>query len=414
MKKKKILTEKIFFTIFILFIIRVISQIPIPYIKDKELVKSLFEGVGTLGLLNVFTGNALSQLSIAALSITPYISASIIMQVLMTSSKRLEELNSQGEYGQEVIRRYKKYLSFVLSFISAIFLTRTLSINNVIESGAVPTIVVTAILMTTANIIYFLADRISYKGVFEGVSMVLLMNIITSIPKDLGALYTVFFVGESVGRQIINGIVIVAVILFIMIFTIVLNNSYRKIPVESFRNISNNHIRNGYLPLKANVSGIMPIIYAMSILGLPASLNMIFRKESGVLFFLTQMNDPSNWFNSENLVYSLGFVLFLGLIVFFSYFYSESAFNPKEISNYLNTNSMNIVGIKHGEPTVRYLDDALRANVRIGLMGLLIITSIPLIINTVFKVGLSLAGTSFIVIISIASEVRKEIKAFLI
>lgn len=412
--KNKILIKKILFTLFILIIIRMITQIPIPYIKNKDLVQQMFSNVGVLGIINSFTGNALSQLSIASLSVTPYISASIVIQIMMTSSKRLEELSKQGEYGQNVLNKYKKYLSFFISFISALTLSIALSKSGVILAGKKVIILTTLIFMTAANIIYFLANRISYKGISEGVSIVLLTNIITNIPKDMVKIYTFFFFEETMATQVIRGLIILVILLFIVSFTIRLNDSYTKIPIESYRYVSDNHIRDAYIPLKANVSGIMPIIYAMSILGLPASLNLIVGQEKGFLYTLSQVTSPNTWFDSNNPIYTIGFVLYIGLIVFFSYFYAETTFNPKEISNYLNISSSNIVGVRSGESTVRYLKRALNTNIFIGLIGLLVVTSIPLILNICFKLDLSLAGTSVVVIIAISSEIRKEIKAFLL
>ena len=418
--KVKDVKERIVFTLLILMIVRLGAQLPIPGVS-RDVFTAWFESQ-TSGAFNFFdqmTGGSFTQMSVFALSITPYITSSIIIQLLTIAIPALEEMQKEGEEGRKKIQKYSRILTVALAAIQGLAMGIGFSRSGYLANGsALEVIMVAAALTGGSCIVMWLGEMVTEKGIGNGISIILLINIISTIPNDFALLYNRFMNGQSLPIALIAGVIILAVILFIVVFVIYLQDGERRIPVQYSKKVVGRKMVGGSsssIPMKVNTAGVMPIIFASSIMSLPSIVVAIVGKTpTGIAGEIINVLTTSNWLNPAKPVYSIGLLIYIFLVVFFAYFYTSISFNPIEIADNMRKQGGFVPGIRPGKPTSDYLNKILNKMVFIGAVGLLVVAIIPMIASGVFGVNVSFGGTSLIIIAGVVLETLKQIESLML
>lgn len=419
--KNKQLRKKLLFTIFILIVVRIGSQLPIPEIDSAQISAYLKSTLGdSISLLNSFTGGSFTQMSVFALSVTPYITSSIIIQLMTIVIPALEEMQKDGEDGRKRMAKITRYVTVVLAVIEGAGLAIGLGNRGALGTDYTNFTIVTMIAALTAGavLVMWLGERITESGIGNGISIILLVNIVSGMPSDFYSLYNQFMKGKQIGPALIAGCVIAVVVLAMVLFVVVLSDAERHIPVQYSKKIQGRKLTGGQssnIPLKVNTAGVMPIIFASSIMQFPIMLQNLFHY-NGTGFWgkvLTSLNS-SVWFDASHPKRSLGLIVYIVLVVLFAYFYTSITFNPLEISNNMKKQGGFIPGIRPGKPTVDYLNKILKYIIFIGATGLTIVAIVPFFFNGVFGASVSFGGTSIIIVVGVILETIKQIKSQLL
>ena len=416
--KVKDIRNRILFTFFMLIVIRIGSQLPVPGV-DGEVFKSFFEqqAADGLGFFNAITGGSFLNMSVFALNITPYITASIIMQLLTIAIPKLEEMQRDGEEGRKKIASITRYVTIGLGLIEAIAMTVGFYRGGYLVSNDPLTVIMVVTALTAGSgVLMWMGERITEKGIGNGISIVVVINIISRVPQDMATLWEQFIASKSVPKGILAGLIIIAIIVAMVIFVVVLQGAERRIPVQYSKKIQGRKQVGGqstHIPLKVNTGGVIPVIFAQSLMQTPVIIASIAGKGNGtgigskILKGLSQ----SNWCNPEEPIYTIGLLVYLLLIIAFAYFYTQITFNPLEIANNMKKAGGFIPGIRPGKPTSDYLNQILGYIVFIGAIGLAIVAFIPIFFNGVFKADVSFGGTSIIIIVGVVIETLKQIES---
>lgn len=416
--KIKELRKKILYTFITLIIIRMGSNLPIPGV-DTEYFKDFFakQSGNAFGFFNAMTGGSFEQLSVLALSITPYITSSIIMQLMTIAIPKLEEMQREGEDGRRKIMEYTRYLTVGLALAQSIGLTvgfgrQGLLVNYNFGSGVVAVVSMTA----GSAFLMWIGERITENGIGNGISMVLLFNIISSLPSDLYALYTPFMQKKSVAVMVVAALIILVCIIAMIVFVIILQDAERRIPVQySAKNQGRRMVggQSSNIPLKVNTGGVIPVIFASSLMSFPVIISQFLNlNPNGIAYKIVMFLTTSNWFKPGMPVYTIGVLVYIALIIAFAYFYTSITFNPLEVANNLKKQGGTLPGIRPGKPTSDYLSNILKYIILIGAIGLTIVCIIPIIISGVFSVSsLSFTGTSLIIIVGVILETLKSMES---
>ena len=419
--KVKDIRKRILFTFFMLVVIRIGSELPAPGVNG-DVFKEWFtsQAADGLGFFNAITGGSFLNMSIFALNITPYITSSIIMQLLTIAIPKLEEMQRDGEEGRKKIVSITRYLTIVLGLIQSIAMTIGFYRGGYLTSNSPLTVIMVVTGLTAGSaVLMWIGERITEKGVGNGISIVLTINIISRIPQDLGTLWTQFIANKSIPKGIVAALIIIAIIVAMVVFVVVLQDAERRIPVQYSKKLQGRKQVGGqqtYIPLKVNTGGVIPVIFAQSLMQTPVIIASFLGKGNGtgvgsqILKGLSQ----SNWCNPEQPIYTIGLAVYLVLIIAFAYFYTQITFNPLEIANNMKRAGGFIPGIRPGKPTSDYLNQILNYIVFIGAIGLSIVAVIPIFFNGVFKADVSFGGTSIIIIVGVILETVKQIESQLL
>lgn len=418
--KIKEIRGRILFTLFILVVVRLGAQLPIPGVS-RDVFSAWFEAQ-TSGAFNFFdqmTGGSFTQMSVFALSITPYITSSIIMQLMTIAIPKLEEMQKDGEDGRKKIREYTRYVTIALAVVEGLamginlYRGGDLMYNNVLD-----VIMVVAALTAGSSLLMWMGEQITDKGVGNGISIILLFNIISTIPNDFGLLYDKFMRGNNIVKAGIAAIIILAVILFIVVFVIYLQDGERRIPVQYSKKVVGRKMVGGStssIPLKVNTAGVMPIIFASSIMSLPGIIvGFLGKNPGGIPGTILAVLSSSNWCKPSQPVYSVGLLIYILLVVFFAYFYTSITFNPLEVADNMKKQGGFIPGIRPGKPTSEYLNKILNNVIFIGAVGLIVVAIIPILAAGIFGVNVSFGGTSLIIIVGVVLETLKQIESLML
>lgn len=418
--KIKDIRTKLIYTFMMLVIIRIGSQLPIPGV-DTTFFKDFFasQNNDAFGFFNAMTGSSFTNMSVFALSITPYITSSIIMQLLTIAIPKLEEMQRDGEDGRKKIAEYTRYVTVALALIESIAMAVGFGGQGLLVEFNVFSVIMAVVTMTAGSaLLMWIGERITENGVGNGISIVLLFNIVSSLPSDASTLYTRFMSGKSVAVAAVAAIIILAVIIAIVVFVIILQDGERRIPVQYSKKMQGRKMVGGQssnIPLKVNTAGVIPVIFASSILSFPVVIAQFFGSRidySGIGGQILLTLNSSNWFKPEKPVYSIGLVIYIALIIVFAYFYTSITFNPLEVANNMKKSGGFIPGIRPGKPTSDYLNSILNYVVFIGACGLTVVCVIPIMVSGLFNVGrLSFGGTSLIIIVSVVLETIKAIES---
>lgn len=416
--KIKDIRHRIIFTFLMLIVIRIGSQLPIPGI-DREVFAQWFSNQNSdaFSFFDAVTGGSFLQMSVFALNITPYITSSIIMQLLTIAIPKLEELHRDGEDGRKKIVEITRYLTIALALIESIAMAVGFGKNGYLtEFNAKNVIMVIVTLTAGSAVLMWLGERITEKGVGNGISIVLVINIISRIPSDFSTLFEQFVAGKTVAKAVLAVVIIVAIVIVTVVFVVLLQGAERRIPVQYSKKIQGRRQVGGqssHIPLKVNTSGVIPVIFAQSLMQFPVVIASLLGKGNGtgigskILRGLSQ----SNWCNPKEPIYSIGLVVYIILIIAFAYFYTSVTFNPLEVANDMKKAGGFIPGIRPGKPTSDYLTKILNYIIFIGAAGLMIVAVLPIFFNGIFNANVSFGGTSIIIIVGVVIETLKQIES---
>ena len=360
------------------------------------------------------------QMSVFALSVTPYITSSIIMQLITIVIPALEEMQKDGEDGRKRMAKITRYVTVVLAIIEGAGLAIGFANQGALGTDYTTFTIVTMIIALTAGavLVMWLGERITESGIGNGISIILLVNIVSGMPGDFTSLYNQFMKGKQIGPALIAGCVIVGVVLAVVVFVIVLSDAERHIPVQYSKKMQGRKLVGGQqskIPLKVNTAGVIPIIFASSIMQFPIMLQNVLKYENNGFIgkALTSFNS-STWFDASHPKRSIGLLIYIVLVILFAYFYTSITFNPLEISNNMKKQGGFIPGIRPGKPTVDYLNKILKYIIFIGAAGLTIVAVVPFFFNGVFGASVSFGGTSIIIVVGVILETIKQIQSQLL
>ncbi len=418
--KVKEIRSGLLFTLFVVVLVRLGSIIPTPGL-DNAAIKSFLEG--SLGdsnsFLSSFTGGSFSQMAIFALSVTPYITSSIIMQLLTIAIPALEEIQKDGDDGRKKMTAITRYVTILLAIIESLGLAVSFKREGWLTiDGVLGYLVVIVTLTAGSTFVMWLGERITEHGVGNGISVILLINILSTMPADFAYLYELFVKDKDIVNQVIAAVVIIAIVIVTIVLVVLLQDGVRKIPVQYAQKVQGRRLVGGkasHIPLKVNTSGVIPIIFASSILSIPSIImNMFDVSAKGVWAKILQGMNQQYWFNPSYPWASIGIIVYILLVLFFAYFYTSITFNPMEVANNMKKNGGFIPGIRPGKPTQDYLNKILNYIVFIGAVALIIIALIPLFFNGMFNARVSFGGTSLIIIVGVIIETIKQIESKMI
>ena len=343
--KIKDIRKKLLYTFGMLLVIRFGSQLPVPGVNPTYLSEFFQNTIGEhMGFFNAMTGNSFENLSIFALSITPYITSSIIMQLLTIAIPKLEEMQKEGEEGRKKIAAITRYVTVGLALIESTALAVGLGRQGLLEEyNFVNCAIVVCTLTAGSAFLMWIGERITEKGVGNGISIVLLINILSRIPDDFVRLYTQFISGKTIAQGALAAVIILAILLVVVIFVVVLQSGERRIAVQYSKKVQGRKMYGGqstHIPLRVNTAGVIPVIFSSSLMQTPIVIAQFLGKGNGTGIgsqILAGMNS-NNWCDPEHPLYSIGLLVYIVLTVFFAYFYTSITFNPLEIANNMKKN----------------------------------------------------------------------------
>ncbi len=420
--KVKEVRNRLLFTLAMMVVIRIGCQLPVPGV-NREFFAQWFEQqtAGTFGFFDAFTGGSFLNMSVLALNITPYITSSIIMQLLTIAIPKLEEMQRDGEDGRKKIAAITRYVTVGLALIESAAIAIGFGNQGLLAGDiiAVDYIVVIAALTAGSAFLMWVGERITEKGVGNGISIVLVINIISRIPHDFQNLYDQFVKGaDTIALGVVAAVVILAIVFAMVVIVVILNDGVRNIPVQYAKKIQGRRSVGGQsqnIPLKVNTAGVIPIIFASSLMEFPIVIcQLLGYKGTGVWAEILKGLDSSNWCKPSMPQYSIGLLVYVILVVFFAYFYTSLTFNPLDVSNNIKKQGGFIPGVRPGKPTTEYLNKILKYIIFIGACGLIIVAVIPYFFNGVFGANVSFGGTSLIIIVSVILETVKQIESLLL
>ena len=416
--KVKDIRNKLLFTLLMLVIVRLGSQLPVPG-TDRAYFANWFakQSSDAYGVLNAFTGGSFERMSVFALNITPYITSSIIMQLLTIAIPKLEEMQKDGEDGRKKIATITRYVTVGLALFESTAMAIGFGRQGLLEEyNALNVITVITALTAGSAFLMWIGEQITEYGVGNGISIVLTINIIASMPQDFTSLYGQFVKGKSFATGFLAFAIMIAVVLGTVILTVILNGAERRIPVQYAKKIQGRKTYGGqssHIPLKVNTGGVIPIIFASSIMQLPVIISSFTTiRNAGWNTFLRIMSS-SNWFKPADWVPSIGAIIYIVLVIFFAYFYTSITFNPIEVADNMKKSGGFVPGIRPGKPTSDYLNKILNYIIFIGAIGLLIVALVPIVCNGLFGASVSFGGTSLIIIVSVILETMKQVESLM-
>lgn len=401
-----------------LVVIRFGSQLPIPGIETSFFANWFAkQTTDVFGFFNAMTGGSFSSMSIFALSITPYITSSIIIQLLTIAIPKLEELQKDGEDGRKKIQEYTRYTTVGLALIESSAMAIGFGRQGLLIDYNAWNIIIAIVTMTTGSaLLMWIGEQITEKGVGNGISIVLLFNILSSVPDDMKTLYYRFIFGQTVTKMIFSVVVIALIILAMVVFVIVLNDAERRIPVQYSKKMVGRKMVGGQasnIPLKINTAGVMPVIFASSIMSFPVVISQFFTIDpNSIGSKILMVLNSGSWCRPEYPIYSIGLVIYIALLIMFAYFYTSITFNPLEVANNMKKQGGFIPGIRPGKPTSDYLNKILNYIVFIGACGLIVIAIVPILASGLLNVSrISFSGTSLIIIVGVVLETIKAVES---
>lgn len=410
--------KKIFYTFMMLVVVRLGSQLPTPGVNPDYIKNFFAQNTGdAFNFFNAFTGGSFEQMSVFALSITPYITSSIIIQLLTIAIPKLEEMQREGEDGRKKIASFTRYLTVALALVESTAMAIGFGRQGLLqEYNFVNAAIVVLTLTGGSALLMWIGERITENGVGNGISIVLLINILSRVPSDLNTLFERFVKGKTIAKGGLAAIIIAAIILVLVVMVVILQDGERRIAVQYSQKMQGRRTYGGqstHIPMKINTAGVIPIIFASSLMQFPIVIASFLGKGngSGIGSEILRGMNQSNWCNPQNIKYSWGLVVYIILTVFFAYFYTSITFNPMEIANNMKKSGGFVPGIRPGRPTVEYLTRILNYVIFMGAVGLVVIQFVPILFNGWLGAKVSFGGTSLIIIVSVILETLKQIES---
>lgn len=400
----KDLRNKIILSFALIIVFRLLAHIPLPGVDTSGLA-SFFENNQTFGMLDLFSGGSVSKFSIGMLGVGPYITASIVVQLLTVAIPSLEELQKEGEYGKQKLNQYTRYLSIPLAIVESYGLVRLLQSQNILSNLSVADLALVLVVATAGSVFaMWLGEIISERGIGNGLSLLIAVGILSGIPSQ------VVSTAQVIDNKFIVGGEIIAAFVAMIVFIIWMNEAERRIPVSYARRVRSGRSVgsiDSYLPIKANAAGVIPIIFATSMLVIPSVVAQFFQSSGSqkIKDFATSMTT----FLSGDLVYGL---LFFALVLAFTFFYTSIIFQPKNMAENLQKQGGFVPGLRPGEQTANYLGSVIYKITFPGAFFLGIIALFPFILQNVTGIRtLAIGGTGILIIVSVTLELVRSIKA---
>ena len=398
--------SKMIFTLLMLVVFRIGSNIPVPNI-NREALAQMFSGeAGLFDLFDLFSGGSFSNFTIFALSITPYITASIVIQ-LLTVFPFFERLVKEGVEGKKKMAQYTRYLTVVLALVQSIGLTVGLFRSAVIDKSAFSIAVVVLVLTAGTAFLMWLGEQINEKGIGNGISLLIFAGIVSRIPGGLRSLFVAMQDGKM---SIITLILFALVAVAVVVVVVLIQEGNRRIPVQYAKRVVGRKMYGGqstHIPMKVNQSGVIPVIFAMSLLQFPLTITYFLSSESGFSIFVQKWLSPSG--NPGIWVYG---VLNIALIIFFTYFYNAMTFNPNEVAENMKANGGFIPGLRPGKATEEYLAKVMSRLSIVGAIFLAAIATMPTILGALVPglSGLHFGGTSLLIAVGVALDSVRQLE----
>ncbi len=400
------LRKKIIFTLMMLLVFRLGSSIPVPGMK-KEMIQQMFEGQagGLLDFINLMAGGAFKNFTIFALNIYPYITASIIIQLLTIAIPSLEALSKEGDVGRKKIAQYTKYATIVLALVQATGISLGFFRQALISENPLSVAVVIITLTAGTAFLMWLGEQITEKGIGNGISLIIFIGIVSSAPAGLIKIYQSIQADPS---KLLPALVFLVIALGIIVGVIMIQEGQRKIPVQYAKRVVGRKVYGGqstHIPMKVLMAGVIPVIFSTSLLQTPQLMALFFKGGGFATFiekYLSVGSPIGIW------IYSILNVL---LIIFFTYFYTAMQFNPIEYATNLKQNGGFIPGIRPGKPTSDYLTKVLSRITLAGGIVLSIIATLPVIIEAIVKLNIHFGGTAILIVVGVVIETIKQIES---
>ncbi len=396
------LRKKMLFTLLMLAVFRLGTFIPVPGLNSATLAELVSDGSSLFALMDSFSGGAFSNATIFAMSITPYINSSIILQLLTVAIPALERMSKEGEEGRKKIASWTRYGTIILALIQATGLY--FGIKGAVENPGILSFITIVVTFTAGTaFLMWLGEKITENGIGNGISMIIFAGIVSGIPSGVIGLFNNF----KAGALNIWALIAIAIIAIAMVvFVVFINDAERRIPVQYAKRMVGRKMYGGqstHIPIKVSMAGVIPIIFAMSIMAFPSTLMNLFGAPTGG-FWLKVLNvlSPSSWFY---------IVMYVLLIIFFTYFYTAIQFNPIEIANNMKKNGGFVPGIRPGKPTSDFISRILSKITLTGALFLGIIAALPLIMGKFIGFQISIGGTSLLIMVGVALETVKQIES---
>lgn len=397
--------KKMIFTFLMLVVFRLGSCIPVPGI-DRVQLANMFNAneAGLFGLFDLFSGGSFSNFTIFALSITPYITASIILQLLTIAIPKLEEIAKEGTEGRKKIAQYTRYLTVVLALVQAIGYTFGLFRQVVSDNSALSRVVIILTLCAGTAFLMWLGEQINEKGIGNGISLIIFAGIVDRIPRGISRTLSAYQDGT---------VSLVSIILFLLFAAVVIvgivlvQEGQRKIPVQYAKRVVGRKMYGGqstHIPIKVNQAGVIPVIFAISLLQLPLTITYIW-PNTGFAVWVAKWLSPSG--NPGVWIYV---VLDVVLIIAFTYFYTAITFNPQEIADNMKANGGFIPGIRPGRPTVEYLSKVMTRITLVGAIFLAVIAAMPTLLQQWTSLSIGFGGTSLLIAVGVALDTMKQLE----
>ncbi|MFP4697105.1 MAG: preprotein translocase subunit SecY [Eubacteriales bacterium] len=403
------LRSKILYTLLMLVVIRLGAQIFVPGV-DSSIIKNMFQQESDIfSLFNAMTGGSFQDMTIFAMGIIPYITASIIMNLLTIAIPKLEEMQKEGEEGRKKIAKYTRYFTIGLATIQALATAIGFGRQGMILNyGFWSVAMFTLSLVAGTAFLMWIGERITERGVGNGISLIITINILSTLPIDLRKIYEQIMSDKSFIEILILALIVLIILVVMVAFIVVLQLGERRIPVQYAKKMQGRKMVGGqstHIPLKVNTAGVIPVIFAGSLLQFPTVIAQLTGNlpEDGFWY---------NFFNFMNYRNLSGAIIYGLLIIFFAYFYTSITFNPIEVANNMKKNGGFVPGIRPGKPTVEYLSKVVSHIVLVGALGLAFISLLPIGLERAFHLQqLSFGGTSLIIVVGVALETVKQIEA---
>lgn len=403
------LRKKIFYTLIMLVVIRVGASIPIPGVDSAQLQAQFASSdLDMLGMLDAFSGGAFKNMTLFALGIIPYINSSIIMNLLTIAIPALEEIQKEGEDGRKKIATITRYGTVVLAFIQATAIC--IGLRSIFVSFNFFSVAIAVLAMTAGTaFLMWIGERITENGIGNGISLIITINILSRLPGGMNLLRTLAQTNRWIA---IIGVIVVFLAVTVVIVLIQLGE--RRIPVQYAKRVQGRKSYGGastYIPLKVNAAGVIPVIFAASLLQFPSIITNFFNTSPTGLWG-TLLN-YLNYYNVKG-NYGIGAIIYFVLIIAFAYFYTAIIFNPYDVANNLKKNGGFVMGIRSGKPTVEYLTNVLNKLVFIGGLILGLIAIAPIVLSAIANVSINFGGTSLIIVVGVTLETVKQVESQLV
>ena len=415
--KMKDLRKKFINTFFVLLVVLVGCQLPMPGIDSAAISDYFQNSLGeSFRLMNTFTGGSLEKMSIFALNVTPYITSSIIMQLLTIAIPALEEMHRDGEEGRKKMTKITRFVTVALGALEGLGTSIGFGRSGYMDDYNAFNVALMVVTLTAGSVfVMWLGECITEKGIGNGISIILLFNIVSTMPNDFYKLYQKFVEGKEIGAMLIAVCIIVAVVVFSTVLVTLFNAAERRIPVQYAKKQAGRKLIGGqqtYIPVKVMTANVIPVIFASSLMSFPAVISNLFSvDETGVWGKILRVLSSSNWCDPDHPARSIGLIVYIILIFLFAYFYTSITFNPIEIANNMKKSGGFIPGIRPGKPTTEYLNSILNSVIFIGALGLSIVAIIPIFFSGWFDAQVSFGGTSIIIVVGVILETIKQVES---